>query len=82
MDLEDKATGEVGIKILREVKGRITQQTPNFNNENNRRFLTYLVKTGKFRGKLDLDVNSLIAGIEAIQIIHNQYLVKHYASWP
>ncbi|KAH8787712.1 hypothetical protein BGZ57DRAFT_124751 [Hyaloscypha finlandica] len=82
MDLEDEATGEAGIEMLREAKGRITQWTPNFNDENDRRFLTYLVKTGKFGGKPDLDVNSPTAGIEAIRTIHNWYLAKHHASWP
>ena len=36
IDIEDEAIKEAGIKILREIKGRITIQTPNFNNKNNR----------------------------------------------
>jgi hypothetical protein len=71
MDLEDKATAEAGIKTLREAKGRLIKWSPNFNDENNRRFLAYLVKIGKFSGKLDLNVNLLIARTEAIRYIHD-----------
>jgi hypothetical protein len=81
MDLEDEAIAEAGIETLREAKGRLIKWSTNFNDVNDYRFLAYLVKTGKFGGKPDLDVNSLIAGTEAIYYIHDWYIAKHHASW-
>jgi hypothetical protein len=81
MDFEDDATREAGIEALRTANGRIALWSPNFDDENDRRFLAYLVKGGKFGGKEDLEVNSPTAGTEAIRHIHNWYLTKHHASW-
>jgi hypothetical protein len=43
--------------------------------------LAYFIKGGKFGRKEDLEVNSPIAGIEAIYYIYNWYLIKYYTSW-
>lgn len=51
MDFEDEATREAGIEALITANGRVTLWSPNFNDENDRRFFAYQVKGGKFGGK-------------------------------
>jgi hypothetical protein len=51
MDFEDEATREAGIEALITANGRVTIWSPNFNDENDRRFFAYQVKGGKFGGK-------------------------------